>query len=108
MIAFMILILLSFTAKSNQGFANSSFTPNARFEPLINVTTFSGQVGLFEDVAGIHYKAHYNGAFGITFDKSEQYAFISSNDGKRIRKLSLFTSQAGLDLTGSYICKPFL
>jgi hypothetical protein len=100
---FVILILLSFTTISNQGFVNSSYTQNARFEPRINVTTYSGQVGLFEDVAGIRFDAHYNGAFGIAFDKSEQYAFISSNNGKRIRKLSLFTSQAGLDVTGSNI-----
>jgi len=97
------LLVIFISIERVNGYDNYPLAPNALFEPRINVTTYSGQAGLFEDVAGIRFDAHYNGAFGIAFDKLEQYAFISSNDGKRIRKLSLFTSQAGLDVTGSNI-----
>ena len=44
----------------------------------------------------------YNGVLGITLDKTEQWGFLTSAEGKKIRTLNLQTTQVGGDITGIY------
>ena len=65
----------------------------------INVSFVSGRLGYFAETAGYHSGGVYNGVLGITMDKTETYGFLTSVDGKKVRKLDLKTTQVGLDVT---------
>ena len=58
-----------------------------------------GRVQYFADLPGTGSAASFNGAFGIAFDRTESYAFISSSEGKKIRKLSLASRSVGTDIS---------
>jgi hypothetical protein len=75
------------------------FAPNALYQPWMNVSFVSGRLGFFAETAGFHSSGVYNGVLGITFDKTETYGFLTSADGKKVRKLDLQTTQVGLDVT---------
>jgi hypothetical protein len=75
------------------------FAPNALYQPWMNVSFVSGRLGFFAETAGFHSAGVYNGVLGITFDKTETFGFLTSADGKKLRKLDLQTTQVGLDVT---------
>jgi len=79
------------------------FAPNALYQPWMNVSFVSGKLGYFAETAGFHSSGVYNGVLGITFDKTETYGFLTSADGKKLRKLDLQTTQVGIDVTRTYL-----
>jgi len=76
--------------------------PNALYQPGMNVSFVSGRTGYYAEIAGYGSDGQYNGALGITFDRTEKYAFVTSASGKKIRKLNLRTSQVGDDITSNF------
>jgi hypothetical protein len=75
------------------------FAPNAQYQRWINVSFASGKLGFFSEKAGVGSSGAYNGVLGITFDKTENYAFLTSADGKKLRRLTLNSAYVGLDVT---------
>jgi len=69
---------------------------------LINVSFFAGKPNYFIDVPGTGHLASFNGVLGITLDKTESFAFLSSADGKKIRKMILATATVGSEITGKF------
>jgi hypothetical protein len=61
----------------------------------MNVSLVLGQQQYFQDISGFGARSSFNGVLGITLDKTETYGFLSSADGKKIRKFSLATNQVG-------------
>ena len=74
-------------------------TPNALYQQWMNVSFVSGRLSYYAESAGFHSGGVYNGVLGITFDKTESYGFLTSADGKKVRKLDLATTQVGNDIT---------
>ena len=62
----------------------------------------SGRVLFFNEVAGYGADGSYNGALGIVFDRTEKYAFVTSADGKKLRKLNIRTTQVGEDISRTF------
>jgi hypothetical protein len=77
----------------------SPFSPNALYQKWLNVTFVAGKLSYFSEAAGIGSSASFNGVLGITFDKAEAYAFLTSADGKKVRKMELSTRKVGYDVT---------
>jgi len=77
----------------------SPFAPNALYQKWLNVTFVAGKLSYFSEVAGIGSTASFNGVLGIAFDKTEAYAFLTSADGKKVRKMELSTRNVGSDVT---------
>jgi hypothetical protein len=76
--------------------------PRALYDVGINVSFVSGTFQYFAETPGIGNNASYNGVFGIALDRTENYAFLSSAEGKRIRKLTLSSTAVGTDITRKY------
>ena len=98
------MLLRIFSAVALCGFGLSQyiaypFAPNALYQPWMNVSFVSGRFSYYAEAAGFHSSGIYNGVLGITFDKTETYGFLTSADGKTVRKLDLQTTQVGLDVT---------
>jgi hypothetical protein len=85
--------------KQDIQYVSSAFAPNALYQMWMNVSFVSGRLGYFAETAGFHSGGVYNGVLGIALDKTEKYGFLTSADGKKVRKLDLKTTQVGLDIT---------
>jgi hypothetical protein len=81
------------------GYTYYPYAPNALYQHWLNVSFASGKLGFFSEKAGVGSGGSYNGVLGITFDKTEKYAFLTSADGKKLRKLRLNDEYVGLDIT---------
>lgn len=80
---------------------HSPLSPNALYQPHVNISLASGTVGYYDDLAGTGAGASYNGAYGISFDVSGTVAFVASVDSKKLRKLALASRYVGDDITGA-------
>ena len=78
------------------------YAPNALYQQGMNVSFVSGLFQNYQEQAGFGSSGVYNGAFGVTFDRTEQYLFVTSADGKKIRKLNYRTTYVGSDITRKY------
>ena len=83
------------------------YAPNALYQQGMNVSFVSGLFQNYQEQAGFGSSGVYNGAFGVTFDRTEQYLFVTSADGKKIRKLNYRTSYVGSDITRKYCLVPY-
>ena len=104
MLSFLVLALVCVLVSSQ--YITYPFAPDALYQPWMNVSFVSGRLGYFAETAGISSSGVYNGVLGITFDKTETYGFLTSADGKKVRKLDLKTTEVGLDVTRkcSFFC----
>jgi len=55
--------------------------------------------GNSSEVTGSGNSALFDGIFGITIDVNETFAFVTETIGRKVRKVSLKTSFASLDVT---------
>lgn len=101
MLPFAFLVLVA-TCVSVSSYVISPSVPNALYQEWMNVSFVSGRLNYFAETAGFASSGVYNGVLGITFDKTESYGFLTSADGKKVRKLSLKTTQVGLDVTSAH------
>jgi hypothetical protein len=74
-------------------------SPNALYQPYMNISLASGQKAFYNDLAGVGKAGSYNGAYGIGFDVFNQYAFITAVESKKLRKLRLADNYVGDDIT---------
>jgi hypothetical protein len=65
------------------------FAPYARYQEFMRIDL----------VAGNSSDALFDGVFGITIDLNEAFAFVTESTGRKVRKVSLKTSFASLDVT---------
>ena len=78
------------------------FSPNALFQAGMNVSFMSGKYTFYNELPGFGDSGVYNGAFGVTFERTEQFVFVSSADGKNLRKLNYRTTFVGEEITSTY------
>lgn len=95
-----IALLVLWLTSCGASYVYYPFAPSALYQAGMNVSFVSGKAGFFADVAGYGSSGAYNGALGIALDRTERFAFISSADGKGIRKLNIRTTQVGGSITG--------
>jgi hypothetical protein len=69
----------------------------------MNISLASGQKNFFNDLSGIGKAGAYNGAYGIGFDNSNQYAFVAAVESKKLRKLRLSDNFVGDDITRKFL-----
>jgi hypothetical protein len=79
------------------------FAPNALYQSGMNVSFVSGRVNYFQEEAGFGSQGSYNGVLGIAFDETEKWGFLTSADGKKVRKLNLRTTYLPPDITSKII-----
>jgi hypothetical protein len=75
------------------------FAPNALYQTGMNVSFVSGVFSFFQDTAGFGSSGSYNGVIGITLDRTETFGFLTTVDGKALRKLNLRTTYVSSDVT---------
>jgi len=80
-----------------------SLSANALYQPDMNISLASGQKSFFNDLSGIGKAGAYNGAYGIGFDNSNQYAFVAAVESKKLRKLRLSDHFVGDDITRKFL-----
>ena len=85
------------------GYIYYPFAPNALYQSGINVSFVSGRSRYFQEEAGFGSQGSYNGVLGITFDETEKWGFLTSADGKEVRKLNLRTTYLPPDITSKII-----
>ena len=96
----MIFILLFFYLVGlSTGYQYYPFVPNALYQTGMNVSFVSGMFSFFQDNAGFGTSGSYNGVIGITFDRTEKFGFLTTADGKVLRKLNLRTTYVSSDVT---------
>jgi hypothetical protein len=78
----------------------------ALYENGIRVSYVSGKFQYFSDLAGNKLTTAFNGVLGIALDRTENYALVTSAEGKKLRKLSLLTLESSLDVSSK--CCQFL
>jgi hypothetical protein len=76
-----------------------NFAPSGLFEFGMNVKFVAGTFQIFADIPGMGNTAAFNGILGVVLDFTEKFAFISSSEGKKIRTISLSSSEVGQDIT---------
>ena len=77
-----------------------SLARNALYQEGMMVSLVSGMIDLSLEHSGIGTSAAYHGVLGLAFDRTEKYAFISSGDGKSIRKLNFRDGEVGGVISG--------
>jgi hypothetical protein len=97
-----IALVLVLVARLVKGYIYYPLAPNALYQEAMNVSFVSGRVLFFNEVAGYGADGSYNGALGIVFDRTEKYAFVTSADGKKLRKLNIRTTQVGEDISSKF------
>jgi hypothetical protein len=83
-----------------ENYIHYPFAPNALYQSDMMIETFSGKLGSTQESSGIGSDVQYDGILGITLDRTEQYAFMTTGAAKKIRKLNIQTREAGSDITG--------
>ena len=68
----------------------------------MNVSFMSGRYQFFSEAAGYASMGSYNGVLGLALDRLGSYAYLTSGDGKTIRKLSITSTEVGLNIAGKY------
>jgi hypothetical protein len=68
----------------------------------MDVSLEAGKLGFFAESPGIGASASFNGALGIALDRTEQIAYVTSADGKKLRRINLLTHYVGSDFTGNH------
>ena len=94
---------LALAGRLVEGYIYYPLSPNALYQEGMNVSFVSGRVLFFNEVAGYGADGAYNGALGIVFDRTEKYAFVTSADGKKLRKLNIRTTQVGEDISSKFV-----
>jgi hypothetical protein len=77
-------------------------SPSALYQNYMRVSLASGQKKFYNDVSGYGAAGSYNGAYGIAFDQSETFAFVTAVSSKKLRKLRLSDEYVGSDITCKY------
>jgi len=67
----------------------------------MDVTLEAGTIGFFAESPGIGASASFNGALGIALDRTEKLAYVTSADGKKLRRIDLSTHYVWSDVTGN-------
>jgi len=67
-------------------------SPNALYQAYMRVSLASGQYQYFNDLPGLGSYGSYNGAFGISFDKTATVALVTAVESKKLRKPTRSTS----------------
>ncbi len=82
------------------------FAPNAHYQEGMNFSFFSGYKTTYAETAGYADKGTYNGVLSVAFERTEKFAFLTTGDGKKIRKINYRTSLVGPDITRKlcYLC----
>jgi hypothetical protein len=99
---FLAFSVLFFTVVVNgitPGYIYSPFAPSALYQESMNLSFISGSKGTYQEQAGQGTGGIYNGVLGVTFDRTYTYGFITSADGKKLRKLNYQTAYVGSDIT---------
>ena len=96
-----ILNITLVTCLGTPGYIYSPFAPTALFQQAMNLSFISGQFSFYQEQAGYGSNGVYNGVLGIAFDRTENFAFLTSADGKKIRKLNYRTTFVGSDISGT-------
>jgi hypothetical protein len=78
------------------------YAPLARYQSNMNITFVSGRTGYYQETAGFGSNGVYNGVLGITFERTENFAFLTTAIGKTIRKLNVRTTFVGEPLTRTF------
>ena len=102
MLAIVFVIALTLVSRLVEGYIYYPLSPNALYQEGMNVSFVSGRFLFFNEVAGYGADGAYNGVLGIVFDRTEKYAFLTSADGKKLRKLNVRTTQVGPDISSKF------
>ena len=102
LIVVVAFVSLALVARVVKGYIYYPLSPNALYQEGMNVSFVSGRVSLYNDVAGNGADGSYNGALGIVFDRTERFAFITSVNGRKLRKLNIRTTQVGADISSTF------
>jgi hypothetical protein len=84
-------------------FVQYDLAPNAIYHNWLDVRFVSGSLQVFAETPGVGNHSAYNGVLGAAFDKTEDYLFLSTAEGKKIRKLNIATTAVGSDVTRKFI-----
>ena len=80
-------------------YRNYNPAPQALYQPWMNVSFASGKRLFYQEAAGTGNTGSYNGVLGIAYDRTEQFAYITSPVGKKLRKLRLSDTYVELDIS---------
>jgi hypothetical protein len=94
LLAFIAAVLASVNA-----YIYYPLAPKALYQEGMNVSFVSGRFGFYQESPGFGADGIYNGVLGVTFERTEKFAFLTSADGKKVRKLNYRTTQVGPDIT---------
>jgi hypothetical protein len=98
---FVLLLIAVYEVNARSGYIYYPFAPNALYQSAMNVSFVSGRSRYFQEEAGFGSQGSYNGVLGITFDETEKWGFLTSADGKKVRKLNQRTTYLPPDITSS-------
>ena len=88
---------------ASSGYEYYPFVPTGLYQTGMNVSFVSGRFSFFQEIAGYGSGGSYNGVIGITFDQTEKFGFLTTSDGKILRKLNLRTTLVTADITGKLL-----
>ena len=95
-------LLLAFVASivaSVHAYIYYPLAPKALYQEGMNVSFVSGRFGFYQESPGFGADGIYNGVLGVIFERTEKFAFLTSADGKKVRKLNFRTTQVSADIT---------
>ena len=75
------------------------FAPNALYQEGMNISFVSGRFSFYAETPGYGANGIYNGVLAVAFERTEKFAFLTTGDGKKARKLNYRTTQVGPDIT---------
>ncbi len=98
----LLVVLLAAIGISTCQYVYYPQSPHALYQSYMHVNLSSGNKKFYSDTPGYGSEGAYNGAYGITLDLSERFAFVTAVESKRIRKLQLSNNYVGSDITRKY------